>query len=312
MLNITVCILSYNRAAYLRDALQSVFTQTSMPAEIIIFDNGSKIDVKEAVKDFLQKGVHWIGSDITHNSYWNFRRTIAEVKTKYVLVLHDDDRLTTTFIEKQISFLEKNSDIGAVTCNGYLINEAGIKTGRVLRPEFIDGDAEIYNCSVDVAIRYASDSCIPLSPTVYKTELVRSVEFRDDFDKVRDATFFCDMADVAKIAYQPDILYECRIHAGQDSFYFPIDLQVKLETFLRTRKSNNINDIVHLNRLLDYQHTSRILRRIYCALKKPYLFGVLFDELRNIWVGEFSTLLAIKIVISAVKKRCQLSENYKR
>ena len=302
-LDVTACILSLNRPIYLRDAVASIHLQTKAPKDIIIFDNGSKSDVLAAIEDYLQMGVRWQGSDFTRSVFWNFRRVVAEVKSNYVVVLHDDDRLCPDFLDKQITFLEENPDVVAVSCNGYLINEDGKRNGRMLLPDFADSKVELYKCSVDVALRYASDSCIPISPVVYRKEILRQVDLREDYEKVSDAVFFCDMADVGTVAYQSRALYECRIHAGQDSSYFSPVILDKLEKFFWTRTTKNDEDIFKLHRLLIIQHTSRSLRRILDALKKTHSLRYLFSELGKVWDGVFSPLAALKIIINAATKR---------
>lgn len=261
MLDITVCILSYNRAAYLSEAIASVLEQTVAPKNIIVFDNGSKRDVFEAVSKFDSRGVAWEGSEVTNTSIWNFKRAVAKAESQYVFVMHDDDKINPDFLAEQVAFLEANPDIGAVTCNGFIIDETGKRNGKFVRAGFVGFAPEIYNCSVDIAIRYASDGCIPFSPTVYRTEFVRHVDFREEYGKFCDAVFFCDMADLGNLAFRSDVLYECRVHSGQDSIHSPLALVEKLESFLGTRNSDNQSDIVRLNKLLIKQHTLRVLRQ---------------------------------------------------
>jgi len=66
-----------------------------------------------------------------------------------------------------------------------------------------------------VALKYASNSCIPFSPTIYRFDVASKVKLKEDFEKVVDAVFFCDLAEYGLIAYQTNPLYECRLHAGQ-------------------------------------------------------------------------------------------------
>ena len=264
MSDLTTCILSYNRPAYLCEAVASVLAQTKVPKETVIFDNSTESDVLKAVTSYLRTGVRWVGADTTKigTCASNFRRAVAEVRSKYIFIMHDDDKLCSDFIEKQIGFLEANPSVVAVTCNAYFIDKDGKRNGRMMRPDFIDAKAELYRCSVDIALSYASDICLPFSPTVYRTEFLRKVELREEFEKVADAVLFCDMADIGSVAYQSDRLYECRIHPGQDSSYISPDLIEKLEQFLWTRGSKNKQDIVLLHKLLIKQHTSRNLRQI--------------------------------------------------
>lgn len=302
-LDITACILSLNRPAYLHDAVASVLAQTKAPNDIVIFDNGSKREVLAAVEEFLSQGVRWQGSDFTRSVFWNFRRAAAEAKSKYIFIMHDDDKLCEDFLDKQIAFLEANPSVVAVSCNAYLIDEDGKRNGRMLLSDSVDSKVELFECSVDIALRYASDSCIPFSPVVFRSEILKQVDLRDEYEKVCDAVFFCDMADIGIVAYQSSALYECRVHGGQDSSYFSHEIMEKLEKFFWTRKTKNVDDLAKLNNLLIRQHTSRNLRRFWGVLKKPPSLRVLLSELSEVLDGIFSPVVALKIIISAATKR---------
>ena len=303
MLEVTVCILSLNRPKYLCEAIASVLLQTHSPKEIIVLDNGSESDVYKALKEYLKRGIRWEGADITQAAAWNFRRAALEAKTKYVLVMHDDDRLCANFLCEQIKFLENNPLVLAVSCNGYLIDEEGKRNGRLLMPKQENSKFELYECSGDVALKYANDMCIPFSPTVYKSEILHQVYFREEYDKVIDAVFFCDIADIGAIAYQASPLYECRAHAGQDSSHFSLDVMLKLENFFWTRKVKNENDRSKLHKLLVVQHTSRNLRHFLNVLKRPKSVGFVCNEFKNVWDGVFSPVTAFKIIIKLVAVR---------
>lgn len=296
MLDITVCILSYNRAAYLREAIASVLEQSVAPKNIIVFDNGSKGDVYETVSKFESHGVHWQGSEVTHSPIWNFKRAIANADSKYVFVMHDDDKINPDFLQKQVEFLESHQNVGAVTCNGFIIDETGKRNGKVVRADFVNVEPEYYNCSVDIAIRYAGDGCIPFSPTVYRTEFVRQVDFREEFGKFCDAVFFCDMADKGTIVFRSDVLYECRVHSGQDSIHSPLELVEKLENFLGSRKSNNQNDIVQLKKLLIKQHTLRILRQFLEV-------EIFFSTFKKLGDKMFSWSAALELVVDKLRRK---------
>lgn len=303
MLEVTVCILSLNRSKYLCEAIASVLIQTHSPKEIIVFDNGSESDVYKSLDEYLKKGVRWEGADVTKTAAWNFRRAADYAKTKYVLIMHDDDRLCANFLDEQIKFLENNPAVSAVSCNGYLIDEKGLRNGRLLMPKQENLIFELYECSGDVALKYAGDMCIPFSPTIYRSEILRQVDFRDGYDKVIDAVFFCDMADIGSIAYQLSPLYECRVHGEQDSSHFTLDVMLKLESFFWTRKVKNENDRSKLHNLLVVQHTSRNLRHFLNVLKRPKSIGFVYNEFKNLWDGVFSPVVAFKIIIKSVAVR---------
>jgi len=302
MSNVSACILSYNRAEYLCAAIDSILQQTVRPAEIFIFDNGSDAVVYERVRPYFDRGVTWIGSDINRSAVWNFRRAVATAKSEYVFVLHDDDRLCRDFIEQQIGFLSLNPDVGAVTCNGYLINELGSRTGRLLRHDDLQGEVEVYRSPAAVAIRYASDSCLPFSPVVYRTEFVRAGNLREEFGKVVDAVFFCDLAKVGALAYQLRPLYECRVHRAQDSSYFPAVELDRLTDYFEDEAAGSAAERKELARKLTRQHTSRQLIRIYRSIFPVPSVSRLLTELRGLAHRRCSLFAAILICAEALIK----------
>lgn len=271
MLDVTVCIMSYNRSAYLRESVSSVLSQTKQPQKIVIYDNGSDGIVFESIKEFLGMGVQWVGADVNHPFIWNFNRAMLNSGTRYTMLLHDDDRLCPGFLETQIRLLDKDASVVAVSCNGYFIDEAGNRTGGTLTPAAGGGPVEIYTCSGQVALKYASNSCVPFSPAVYRSEVARSVKFREEFGKVCDAVYFCDLAEIGPIAYQTTPLYECRVHSGQDSSYFPYVLMNQLEEFYWSRRCTNDTERAKLHNLLVRQHTARNLKQIFQSVRNGNL-----------------------------------------
>lgn len=305
MPNVSACILSYNRAEYLCAAIESVLQQTVKPAEVLIFDNGSDRSVYERVRPYLDRGVTWIGSEVNRSAAWNFRRAVATAKSEYLFVLHDDDRLCSNFVEQQAGFLLRNPDVGAVTCNGYLINERGERTGRLLRQDAVNGGAEFYRSPAAVAIKYASDSCLPFSPVLYRTAFVRTQDLREGFGKVVDAVFFCDLAKTGALAYQSLPLYECRVHGAQDSTYFPTDELERLTQYFEVQADGSVLERKNLARLIVRQHTSRQLLRIYRSIFPPSRASVsrLISEIRGLAHRRFSLLAAMSISLTALVKR---------
>lgn len=303
MSNVSACILSYNRAEYLCAAIDSILEQTVRPVEILVFDNGSDAVVYERVRPYLDRGVTWIGADTNRSAAWNFRRAVATAKSEYVFVLHDDDRLCSDFVEQQINFLKHNPDVGAVTSNGYLINELGGRTGRLLRHDARQDGVEFYRTPAAVAIRYASDSCLPFSPVVYRTEFVRAGDLREDFGKVGDAVFFCDLAKVGVLAYQLRPLYECRVHGAQDSSYFPAIELNRLTDYFEGEAYGSAAERKELARKLVWQHTSRQLIRIYRAILPVPSVSRLLTELRGLAHRRYSFFAAVLICAEALRKR---------
>ena len=279
-------------------------SQTIKPVDIRIYDNGSDAATYDSIRRYLDSGVQWFAAENpSHNCQQNFRRAVHDVCTKYIVIMHDDDRLCENFIENQIKLLESNECVVAVSCNGYLVDEFGKRTGQLIFSDCCEMNLEMYSSSADVAMRYASDRCIPFSPAVYQTEVLRRVNFREEYDKVVDVVLFCDLADVGIVAYQSNALYECRIHEGQDSNYISTEVLEKLNRFLWTRKTKNYEDKIDLHKLLIAQQTSHKLQTILKLLRRPHSFRDTITEFGKFQNGVFSPSAAVKIIVKAILKR---------
>ena len=260
--------MSYNRGGYLRDAIFSVLNQTCKAQNITVYDNGSDKSVYEQVKDLIGENVRWIGSEKNQRYSWNFRRALNESTAKYVMMLHDDDRLCPEFLGIQYREIEKNKDMVAISCNGFLIGKDGKRKGGYLEALSQSTDTVVMSCSGKVAIKYASNSCIPFSPAIYLREVAKNTPMRDEYTKVGDAVYFCDLAEKGSIGYNTLPLYECRKHESQDSVYFPYEEMKSLGLFFQKTKFDNEEDRLILKKLLKRQEAIRIIWQMVSHVKR--------------------------------------------
>ena len=292
MLDITVCIMSYNRPQYLREALLSVIHQSQKPRKVVIYDNGSDEDVYKAVADLLTKDINFVSTDINKGVIWNLERAIASTNTKYMMLFHDDDILNENFLAIQMGLLEENDKLVALSSNAKILDKNGVKKNISLLSMNRNKPIEIYKNSGEVAMKYASNSCIPLSPTIYRTSNLKNITMRKDFDKVFDAVMFCDLSENGWVGCNMSPNFYLRVHGNQDSTVLPYDLMEKLEGFLWTRNCPTRYMQKQLHKKLLIQHTMRNIRTAYLALeKKDYAkFRKLLFDKKNYTLNLFNVL----------------------
>jgi len=293
MLDITVGIMSYNRPHFLNEAITSALSQTVLPKKIIVFDNGSDDEALLVAQKYFSDGVQWVGSKKNNGFFWNFERAFSLCTTKYLMLLHDDDRLLNNFLEKQMELLTSNPDIGALSCNGYFISGDGTQFGATLFPLNISNSLERFRTPGQVGIKYASNSCLPLSPTIYDTSTLKTSKIKEQFGKVADAVFFCEIAQNSTVAVNNYPLYEARFHIGQDSQHISFNQAQLLEDYFWNVNCTDMSETKLLRDQLIRQHSIRNLRLIVERIKAldfqaiPFL---LIDKRFN-WISALRSMI---------------------
>ncbi len=118
---------NYNGEAYLREAVESVLSQTFFDFEFIIVDDASTDNSRQIIAEYAtaDKRIKVIHNSV--NQYVNRTANIGlEVASgKYYARIDSDDICLPNRIERQYEFMEKNPDI--VICGSYcrIINKQG-------------------------------------------------------------------------------------------------------------------------------------------------------------------------------------------
>lgn len=220
--NITVYILSYNRPNYLDEAIKSVIELGIKKNDIVILDNASDDDKVNLIKEKYKSDVLWHGAAKNNGVGWNISRSMTISSKDYFLLLHDDDKLCKNFLEVQSKYLQDNHNLIALSCNGYKINEKGMRNSSLLLNLNEEKGIDYFNDEVDICINALSNSCIPMSPIIYKKEKVYNIisnfnKIYSEFKQCSDVGLLLKISEKGSVGLNRTPLYECRSHEGQDS-----------------------------------------------------------------------------------------------
>jgi glycosyltransferase involved in cell wall biosynthesis len=115
---VSVIIPTYNRSAFLREAIESVISQTYRPIECIIVDDGSNDNTKEVVAKIQNSNISSFtvkyifqqnaGSQVARNT------GTAASTGEFIQYLDSDDLLYPEKIEKQVLYLTVNKEVDGV------------------------------------------------------------------------------------------------------------------------------------------------------------------------------------------------------
>lgn len=116
-----------NGSNYLRDALDSILSQTFKDFELIISDNGSTDNTWAICRSYAEKDsrirFHRNGENL--GAAWNFNRVFHLARGKYFQWACHDDVWTSTMLERYVQVLDQMSDVVLCYSKTAYIDEHG-------------------------------------------------------------------------------------------------------------------------------------------------------------------------------------------
>ncbi len=139
---LSCCCITYNHANFISQAIDGMLIQeTDFPFEIIIHDDASTDGTVDIIKQYAKKYPRIIRTILqTENQYSQKKNIMAipikEAKGKYIASLEGDDYwIDPLKLQKQVDFLENNSDYICCYHNAMVINGKN----EVIRDTYITG-----------------------------------------------------------------------------------------------------------------------------------------------------------------------------
>lgn len=122
---VSVVIPTYNRPAYLREAIASALRQSYGNIEILVRDNASTDETRKVVQSFPDPRIHYHRHPTNVGPTENVIGGCREARGVFVAHLHDDDVWEPDFLEKLVPPLQQNSDAAIAFCDHYIIDANG-------------------------------------------------------------------------------------------------------------------------------------------------------------------------------------------
>lgn len=124
MTKISVFMLSYNHAAFLRDAIESVLAQTYHDYELLIFDDASTDNSWEIIQDYSDPRIKTFRNSTNQNDKQSVISRLLEVATgEYIAIHHSDNKWLPSKLKNQVDFLDAHPEIAAVFTHAAIIDE---------------------------------------------------------------------------------------------------------------------------------------------------------------------------------------------
>ena len=122
---VSIAMCTFNGARFLRDQLDSFSTQTRLPDEIVICDDGSTDETLKILADWAKSApfkVQIVQNERNLGYAKNFEKAIDLCQGEIIFLSDQDDIWLPQKIDLMANLLESTPDSSGVICEAYLIN----------------------------------------------------------------------------------------------------------------------------------------------------------------------------------------------
>jgi glycosyltransferase involved in cell wall biosynthesis len=135
---VSCVVITYNQEKFIAETIDSILAQqTEYDYDIVIGDDCSTDGTSDIINEYITKYptlIKVIKPERNMGLLDNFYRTIKAANGKYIACCAGDDYWhNTEKLQKQIHYLESNSDCGMVHAGADIINEEGRLINRILK-----------------------------------------------------------------------------------------------------------------------------------------------------------------------------------
>jgi|JYMV01.1.fsa_nt_gi glycosyltransferase involved in cell wall biosynthesis len=206
---VTIITPSFNRVDLLPKTIESVISQSVEDFQYIIVDDGSTDGTWEYLQTLKDPRIILLSHPGRENrgqsASINFG--LSNAAGKYIVILDSDDLLAEDALENHIDILERDSSLGMVYGQGYVIDSEG----KIQYPIFSCSHQELNDPNALLLNFYI------VSPglCMFRREIVDRIGgLEEGFRAAQDHDFTLRVAEVSKIAYSGVDCFLYRKHAG--------------------------------------------------------------------------------------------------
>lgn len=127
---VSVILTSFNHEKFIREAIESVLSQTFVDFELIIWDDVSTDDSWKIIQSYTDPRIRAFRNSKNEGPCLGVNKAIFEIsRSPYIAIHHSDDVWECTKLQKQVDFLGANPEYGAVFTWLEIINEESSSLG---------------------------------------------------------------------------------------------------------------------------------------------------------------------------------------
>lgn len=222
---LSVIMAVYNGKLYLPQALESILTQTFRDFEFLVVDDGSTDESAQILAGAARRDprIQIITNPANIGLTRSLNKVLAKARGTIIARMDADDIALPERFEKQIAFLQENSEVGVVGTAYYFINEEG---GVIGGKTILVDDESIQKA----LIRF--NPFLHSSVMIRKDFLNRVRGYDERYVRAQDYDLWMRLAPLCHFANLPEVLMKKRFTTSMISY---TQERKQIESALRIR-----------------------------------------------------------------------------
>lgn len=208
MPKVSVLMPVYNtRPEHLREAVQSVLSQTFTDFELLILNDGSTVQgLEEVVRSFHDPRIVYAENERNLGISRTRNRLMDMAQGEYFAVMDHDDVSLPERLEKQTAFLDAHPEVGVLGCQFSTMDRPGVS--RLPLDDVTIKEALLVHCG---------DMCHPATMLRRSVLVENGIRYEEMFSPAEDHALFCRLIPCTMFAALPDRLFMYRSWSGNTS-----------------------------------------------------------------------------------------------
>lgn len=124
--DISFAVPYYSAPEYLREALESLRSQTHLNWEAVVVDDASPNPVADLVAEFNDRRITYVRNETNLGLAANWNKALALTNAPLVCILHSDDLLEPQYASTMVDLMTTNPDATAGHCRVSIIGADGL------------------------------------------------------------------------------------------------------------------------------------------------------------------------------------------
>lgn len=120
---VTIGMPAYNSARFIKFAIQSVLNQTFQDFELIITDDGSTDETVAIARSFSDPRITVLTDGVNRGISYRLNQQIDLAHGRYFFRMDSDDIMFPDRLEKQVAYLDANSDVSIISSGMVIIDD---------------------------------------------------------------------------------------------------------------------------------------------------------------------------------------------